>query len=76
VKTDLRYWPCWRLALDPATAEWQRELLSPPLDVDTVADGDAEAAPAAQGRTLPAAGGDGGAGAGAGAAAAAASGDA
>lgn len=28
VKTDLRYWPCWRLALDAASGEWRREVLS------------------------------------------------
>jgi hypothetical protein len=28
VKTDLRYWPCWQLSLNPATGEWQREVLS------------------------------------------------
>ena len=28
VKTDLRYWPCWQLKLDPATAEWTREVLT------------------------------------------------
>mmetsp|Transcript_5922 Transcript_5922/g.16926 ORF Transcript_5922/g.16926 Transcript_5922/m.16926 type:complete len:1162 (-) Transcript_5922:780-4265(-) len=30
VKTDLRYWPCWELKMDPATAKWRRTVLTTP----------------------------------------------
>lgn len=30
VKTDLRYWPCWELRMEPATATWRRTVLTTP----------------------------------------------
>lgn len=43
VKTDLRYWPCWQLALDAGTGEWRRQVLST-VDSNPPAAGSATAA--------------------------------